>query len=600
MSIWQKAYETYENHAHLAGSAEPGKQALTPVGHIVQKVQIEITLKADGTFYSASAVDPKNCKTIIPATEASAARTQVPVPHPLCEQLGYLIPGSKRYEDYIQQLTAWSNSDYTTPKVDAILQYVRSGSILRDLADEQLISLEEDGTPASGKIAGTDYEKCMIRWCVYDDSDQSAVWQDQQLFTAFQQFQYAAQGDKGLCMISGELDSTAVSHPKGTLANAYGAKLISANDGAGFTYRGRFTDPTQAASIGYSASQKVHSALQWLCANQGVVRGGRTFLIWNPKGNRVFAPLTDDWLDDEEDEATPVVTPSDYRERLKQTLDGRKKDLPDEEDVVIAAFEAATTGRLSITYYSEMTSSDYYARLGHWYDTVGMVNYKRGIQYPPLELIIKSAYGVERGKWLDLDDRVLREHLQHLLKCVTEGASVPIGLVNALCNRASHPLYYNEWNNRVTVLFCACALLRKYLNDQAHKEEWKMVLDETQRDRSYLFGRMLALMEYVERSTYGREENREPNAIRMQTVFAQRPLDTAKVLEERLEPYYRKLAPAHRAWCKNKVGELHALFKEEDFNQMNDPLDGKYLLGYHQQRNALYKKKTEQITSEEE
>ncbi len=601
MSIWQKAYETYENHAELAGMETPGRsQALTPVGHIIQKAQIEITLRADGTFSSAATVDPKNCKTIIPATEASAARTQAPIPHPLCEQLGYLIPGSKRYENYIQQLTAWSNSDHTTPKVNAVLQYVRSGTILPDLADEQLISLKEDGTLDSGKIAGADYEKCMIRWRVLDHSGQPAVWRDQQLFTAFQKFQQASQSHKELCMISGELDSIAISHPKGTLANAYGAKLISANDNAGFTYRGRFADPNQAAAIGYQASQRVHSALQWLCANQGVVRGGRTFLIWNPKGKQVFSPIHGGWFDDEEEDTKPAVTPSDYRQRLKKALDGWKKDLPDEEDVVIAAFEAATTGRLSITYYSEMRSSDYYTRLGHWFDTTGMVNHKGVLQYPALELIVKSAYGVEQGKWLDLDNRVLREHLQHLLKCVTEDASIPIGLVNALCSRASHPLYYKEWNNRATVLFCACALLRKYLNDQAHKEEWKMVLDENQKDRSYLFGRMLAVMEHIERSTYGREENREPNAIRMQAVFVQRPLDTAKVLEERLAPYYRKLTPGLRTWYKNKLGELHAMFRAEDFSQMNAPLDGKYLLGYHQQRNALNKKKTEQPTSKEE
>ncbi len=601
MSIWQKAYETYENHAHLAGVEKPEfKQALTPVGHIVQKAQIEITIRADGTFYSASPIDQKDCKTIIPATEASAARTREPIPHPLCEQLGYLIPGSKRYADYVQQLTAWANSPHTTPKVNAILQYVRGGTILQDLVGEKLIALQEDGTLASGKTANTDYEKCMIRWKVNGCSVPSAVWQDADLFTAFQKFQKSRQGDKGLCMISGKPDTIAASHPKGTLAGSYGAKLISANDGSGFTYRGRFTEPDQAATIGYDASQKVHSALQWLCANQGVVRGGRTFLIWNPKGKPVFSPMKEYDLWDDEEEAPPPVTPSDYRERLEKALDGWKDELPDGEDVVIAAFEAATTGRLSITYYSEMKASDYHARLRHWFDTTGMVNYSRSFRNPALELIVKSAYGVERGKWLEADDKVLREQLQHLLKCMTEGAAIPEGLVNALCNRASHPLYYKEWTNRATVLFCACALLRKYLNDKANKEEWKMVLDEKQDDRSYLYGRMLAVMEYIERSTYGREENREPNAIRMQTVFAQRPLDTAKILEERLEPYYRKLSPGQRTWCKNKLGQLHALFREEDWNQMNAPLDGKYLLGYHQQRNALYQKKTEKTAAEEE
>lgn len=593
MSIWQKAYETYENHAHLAGLETEGKQALTPVGHIVQKAQIEITIQADGTFVSAAAVDQKNCKTIIPATESSAARTQTPIPHPLCEQLSYLIPGSQRCSGYIAQLTAWEQSPYSTPKLKAVLDYVKGGSILQDLAGETLVELKPDGTLAPGKTANTDYEKCMIRWRILHCGDKPAVWQDPELFSAFQHFQQSVQNAPSLCMISGEKDTIASSHPKGTLAISYGAKLISANDTTGFTYRGRFTEAGHAAAVGYTASQKIHSALQWLAANQGITIGGRVFLLWNPKGKpvvKVFDPFAC------EDELAPVA-PSDYRSQLARTLYGWKLDLPDNEDVVLASLEAATTGRLSITYYAEMKASAYHQRLYAWYSSCCMPS-RNGFRSPSLESIVKCAYGVERDKWLDVDERVLREQMQHLLSCVTAGALIPVNLVKVLCDRASHPLYYKEAVNRANVRFTACAVLRKYLNDQAKKEAWTMTLDEKQTDRSYLYGRMLAVMEYVERSTYGRDENREPNAIRMQAVFRERPLDTANILEGRLEPYYRKLSPGQRVWCKNKLGQIHSLFRQEDWNAMNRPLEGTYLLGYYHQRSDLYQKKT--TSSEEE
>ncbi len=310
MSIWQKAYETYENHAGLAGVEIVGRQTLTPIGHIVQKTQIEIVLRADGSFDHALGVDQKanDCKCIIPATETSASRTQKPVPHPLCEQLKYLIPGTELCHAYLEQLAAWANSPFTTPKVQAILDYVRSGTILQDLAQEQLIALEADKSLAAGKTAGTEYEKCMIRWRVYTGEKESAVWKDKTLFDAYLQWIRAGQENtkQGLCMISGQMDVLTVSHPKGTLANAYGAKLISSNDSSGFTYRGRFQDPEQAASIGYFASQKVHSALQWLCANQGVIKGNRTFLCWNPKGKPVFQMFNPFETD------APAAEPSDY------------------------------------------------------------------------------------------------------------------------------------------------------------------------------------------------------------------------------------------------------------------------------------------------
>lgn len=42
---------------------------------------------------------------------------------------------------------------------------------------------------------------------------------------------------------------------------------------------------------------------------------------------------------------------------------GFKNDLPNEEDVIIAAFDAATTGRLSLVYYNELKASDFLKEL---------------------------------------------------------------------------------------------------------------------------------------------------------------------------------------------------------------------------------------------
>ena len=94
-------------------------------------------------------------------------------------------------------------------------------------------------------------------------------------------------------MISGQTDMVCEMHPKGVVALSYGAKLISANDSSGFTYRGRFTEARQASSIGYTASQKAHSALRWLSVNHGVIWGGRTFLCWNPEGCLLYTSYTE-------------------------------------------------------------------------------------------------------------------------------------------------------------------------------------------------------------------------------------------------------------------------------------------------------------------
>ena len=118
-----------------------------------------------------------------------------------------------------------------------------------------------------------------------------------------------------------------------------------------------------------------------------------------------------------------------------------------------------------------------------------------------------------------------------------------------------------------------------------------MRLNEENRDRSYLFGRLLAVCEKVERSTYDQNESREPNAIRLQSVYVNYPLRTLETLHGLLEPYFRKLAPGLREDYKNLIGGIMEKFREEDEPKMNKSLEETYLLGYYLQRAELNKKK---------
>ena len=125
MGLLQKALETYDALEGLAGIYETGKEPLAPVGHIVTKAQIEVTIDADGCFVEAKAADT-DTKIIIPVTEESAGRTSSPAAHALCDQLGFLLEFSPdKHALYMDQLERWVGSDYTHPKAAAVL---RSGA----------------------------------------------------------------------------------------------------------------------------------------------------------------------------------------------------------------------------------------------------------------------------------------------------------------------------------------------------------------------------------------------------------------------------------------------------------------------------------------
>lgn len=120
-----------------------------------------------------------------------------------------------------------------------------------------------------------------------------------------------------------------------------------------------------------------------------------------------------------------------------------------------------------------------------------------------------------------------------------------------------------------------------------------MTLEPEKKDISYQYGRLLAVLEKVERDTYDGDTGREPNAIRQQSVFCQRPMYAAANIQKQLErAYFPRLKPGSRIYYKNLIGQILAEINEFPQQQWNKPLKETYLMGYYLQRNALYSKKT--------
>lgn len=589
MGLLQKAVETYDAMAHRAGIVCAGeKEPLAPIGHIIARAHIEITLDQEGRFVSARAVGKEAPKIIIPVTEESAGRTSAPCAHPLCDQLGYVSPyDEKKHALYIDALSHWANSEYTHPKLRPILAYVCSGTILSDLSQAELIALTPEGGPGD--------EKLMVCWVVngLGEALNGPCWEDQSLMDAFVNYSAAKRGGtpRALCMVTGSMDTPAGQHPKGIVPINGNAKLISANDSSGFTYRGRFDDAAQAATVGYAASQKAHSALRWLVANQSVPFGGRTFLCWNPQGIQV--PRVTGPMGRRNGTAQRAANPSQYQKQLWEALSGWKEDLPRPAGVVIAAFDAATTGRLAVTYYNELPASDFLDRLHDWEASCCWENGVYGIQSPSLFQIVSWAFGTPRNGKAELDDRVLGQQMQRLAACRVDRAPFPLDIERALVEKASHLLLY-EGESRQKLLFTACAVIRKYHYDHL-KEEWDMALDKNCSDRSYLFGRLLAIADAVESSTYTNEERRETNALRMQKAFALRPMSVWRLLEEKLEPYYKQMGPGLCGYYRKLTQEIVDKLSVSD-GSLNQKLDDIYLLGYYHQRAYRTEKSDKQET----
>ena len=112
-----------------------------------------------------------------------------------------------------------------------------------------------------------------------------------------------------------------------------------------------------------------------------------------------------------------------------------------------------------------------------------------------------------------------------------------------------------------------------------------MALNEAETDRSYLFGRVLAYAEELERCALREAgENRETNAQRLRFQYVQHPAKTLDILYGRLEPYINRLREKAN-WYLPDMRRVAAQIPLEDYT--DEPLQEQYLLGYFCQLNAF-------------
>lgn len=595
MGLLQKAIETYDANADLVGVYSEGHDPLAPISHIVAKAHLEITLNAQGCFIGACTVNESEQNTIIPVTEKSGGRTSGLAAHPLCDQIKYVTSIDKAaHELYFKELCNWEESAYTHPILTAVRAYVAKGTILNDLINAGIIS--QSGKP-DGKTL-----KLMIRWRVNGcGSEEPACWKNKRLFALYQDYYLSliSMRDHIFCMISGKEDSTVLQHPSGIIPIPYKAKLISFNSDD-FAYRGRFTEERQAATVGYAASQKAHNALRWLRSNQSVreFSGNRIFLCWNPQGKevpRIMRPMR-------REDAEAVRMPDNYRQQLMSTMLSFRKDhqLSAADQAVIASFDAATTGRLAVTYYNEISLETFLERMVDWDAHCCWYNGKYGIQAPNLLQITDCAFGTVRGGWLETDDKIQRQLLQRLLDCKVSGGVFPVDIVKVLVHRASSPQSYDEaiWRR---ILHTACAALQKYRYDTKQGGN-EMAWELSRKDRSFQYGRLLAVMERAELDYYRKtNESRQTNAIKFMAEYRRRPFSVFERINRHLhQAYLNRIDERSAGRYEKLVGEIFAILRDFPEEELNKPLDDTYLMGYELQRNAFYVKNNSEENTEEE
>jgi len=603
---------------------------LLPPFHTTVTAQITVTIDQDGNFVTAQQVDSNDKFTIIPITEKSGSRTAGKEPHPLCDNLKYLAGDyAKYYEEdgschelYISQLKEWAESEYCHEKVKAIYSYLKKGTLIFDLVAHRILKLnEQNQLDEQENIQGIPQAKAFVRFIVrssnadFSELKPDECWKDKTLQDCYINYVRSQEKEKELCYLTGNIEAVSYLHSKKIRNEGDGAKLISANDSQNFTYRGRFASKEEAFAIGHESSQKVHNALKWIIRKQGKTFDTLVIVTW--ESNLLSMPgwyedteaITSkyDWGDEEEivSDGNGITAENFYR-----ALQGYEKGVENTSSMILLGFDAATSGRLAMVEEMTLTSARYLENVRKWHEDCSWIHEKwkdkKRIQFSGMvgvKDIADILFGIESKGGLTIADtngkKLYAEVAKRILPCIWNGSRIPYDYVNRAVLKASTPLAYKEQKNWERVLTLACSLVKKNRNER-YGEEWNVALDKKQKDRNYLYGRLLAVADRIEYRTYDdKDKARVTNAKRYMSTFSQRPFETWKVIEESIQPYMNKLQIAERRFYENVLNDIYELFDADSF-QDNKKLDGLYLLGFHSQAYDLKAKKEDFKDKEEE
>ncbi|WP_249730679.1 type I-C CRISPR-associated protein Cas8c/Csd1 [Paenibacillus sp. J2TS4] len=622
-----------ENSGEVGEFAVRNKQRFTllPIAHMTQGVQVTITVTADGEFYKAEVVPKEDGRTITPMSLDSANRAGSKVaPHYIHDKLFYVAgdyikfgTNAKRNENfakYLEQMEHWASSAYAHHKVITVTKYVAKGQVIQDLIAAGWIWQYPDGKLVekwdnrASQILNTEKPPLyqLLQQTIFDigvrftvvkshpaDKD---IWEDKELFQRFTQYTNEVlirDKHKSLCYATGEYEVPTTQHGARIRNAGDNAKLISANDDQGYTFRGKWKEAEEAVQIGYLASQKAHHALRWLIQRQGSYVDSRYFVVFRKLGDTatdVFASSLDLLTalqgpgdrkeDDERRRGTGIVEANQVAKALQGLAHSFESRFFDQ--TIVMALDAATTGRLSIVYYQEVDSKLYLNNLTHWHETCRWLQitkdeHNRVIAYtgtPSTYRISQAVYGEKA------DARVKKELYTRLLPCIVEKQAIPKDIVYAIFERVKNPeSFKNTMESWEATLNIACALINKMYE----KEGLNVALDVENKSRDYLFGRLLGIAEVMEsRILSEQKENRATNATRYFNAFANRPARTWLVIRKQLQPYFNRMGKKATNY-QILIQKVESSIRESDMN--NTALSPLFLIGYSSQVQELYKKK---------
>lgn len=641
MTLINSLVKTYDRslEAGLVDKYNGNDSVILPLYHDLLKSTgeniLKISIDKNSNFVKSSFL-AKDDKIIFPVSLDSATRTRNSMPHMLVDKCSYIASyNEERHKDYMDALEKWATEekDEEVKKfINIIYEYIKKENFineaLRYALGTDILKLTDKASILEYKLINDknkeitkklELDKIYLEFEIVDfkNHEDYSVTKYKKLHQVHIYNVRKSITKKGVCNITGKEDYIVDKH-RGILGNS---KLISSVEEI---YIGRFKEGSDVISIGYETSEKAHLMLNYLMDNKNSSKwlGGQQYIVnWfsddvkNEKKLFITSANPNIAGVDETDEfdIDKIEIKSDIKDTYKAVYSENEKvatsfitgvdKVPKDSRYSALILEKVNKGRVSIRYFKELQTSELYKNLEKWSNTYyyyTLVNNNFLKKTPSIFSILDAAYGTEREKKLVNDnDSFKKDQLQKMIISIIEGKEMPKNIVKAIDMNIRKKLNYkNTWNILQSI---ALAVLR-----DTSKEENEDMLDRDNLDRSYLYGRLLAVYEMTERLTFDSAKNadgekkkeaiRLTNADRYWTSFTKYPAKITEVLEDKTKTYMNKLKATSPGFAILLDREKEDIFiKLNKLNlsdkEANQALNYKFLYGYYAEKRFGLKNK---------
>lgn len=636
MSFLTALYNSYnfglENN--LVGNLDDKSSLILPIYHNSMKSNgkniVEILINKKSELVDAKFLEDGDI-VIFPVTEDSVARSSGIAPHPLFDNFDYVMQvDTPKSDAYISQQEAWLNYE-DDDFVKIIHNYIIKERVFEEILsklyrDYKIVKDKNveyiDNSEKKPKTVSVDFSKVFLTFAVedYEGKKNLSLSENKKLQEKFIKYTkgfFARDKDTEeiICNVSGKEDFLCLKH-KPLIGSARLISQITANNE---NFLGRFDKPDETIKIGKESSQKIIQMAKSLLDGDNTARwlGEFTYaLSWfsDDIQNKTDLDPTKkiEILDlgplfDLTGENLPQGNRSESRKISDETSESIVKSFTsgkvlfsNESKYYMAIIDKVSNGRVAVKYFREMESSRLKENLVTWqnkYHWYKISKEKEKTNYTPSPLmLIQTAYGVEREKGLEVTKKkFVTDQYKNILASIIEGRDMPKNIIQALEINIRNRLNYDKFWPQVKL--CALAALREKEGIESN------MLDKKEIDRSYLFGRLLAIYEKTEAFTYNKDDERITNAEKLWSSYLNKPATMSMRLSDLIKPYDFKLHANEktreiRNILKREAGDVIELIGENyKFNgvETNKPLNSGFLFGYQAQikeLDYLYKKTT--------